>query len=174
MKIIIGLGNFGDKYAYTYHNLGFLTVEAIAQRLGFSFKKRECDASVAKGYISGETVIIARPVTFMNLSGRAAYQLVKKYKAEPKDVLVIYDDADLSKGGLRMREKGGPGTHNGMRSIVEVLGEGFARLRIGIGKPEGDIAEYVLSEIPKEERTLFAEAIEQAVDLVVGFIKNAQ
>lgn len=172
MKIIIGLGNFGDKYAYTYHNLGFLAAEAIADRLGFSFKKTECDALIAKGYIGGEPLVIAKPLTYMNLSGQAAYQLLKKNKAEPKDVLTIYDDIDLSKGTLRFRHNGSGGTHNGMRSVVEALGEDTPRIRIGIGRPEGDLAGYVLSEIPAADRPLFAEAIEKAADEAVKFIKQ--
>ncbi len=175
MKIIVGLGNFGDKYAYTYHNLGFLTAEAIADKLGFAFKKRQCDASIAKGYISGQPIIIARPLTFMNLSGVAVLQLLKKHRADISDLLVIYDDIDIEKGKLRFRQKGSAGTHNGMRNIIQLLSSGdFARLRIGIGPVPTDIpvADYVLSQVPKAERQLFYDTINQAADKAIDFVKN--
>lgn len=173
MKIIVGLGNFGDKYAYTYHNLGFLTAEAICDRLKLSFKKRECDASVAKGFVGGDTVIIAKPLTYMNLSGLSVLQLLKKNKAALSDLLVIYDDVDIEKGKIRVRTAGSAGTHNGMRNIIERIGSGdFMRIRIGIGRPDrGDLADYVLSEIPLSDRPLFKDAIEAAATEAEKFIK---
>ena len=130
MKIIVGLGNFGDKYAYNFHNMGFLAAECLADRLGWKFDKRECSASLAAGYVKGEKVIIARPLTFMNLSGQAVKQLMAKYKAGEGDIAVIYDDIDLPKGTIRVREKGSAGTHNGMRNIIaEIKTENFRRIR---------------------------------------------
>lgn len=173
MKIVVGLGNFGDKYAYTYHNMGFLAAECLADRLGWKFDKKECDASVAVGFVKGEKVIIARPTTYMNLSGVAVKQLMAKYKADESDVVVIYDDVDLPKGDLRVRPKGSAGTHNGMRNIIaEIKTENFKRIRIGIGKPPEfvSLADYVLSDVPKTERPLIAKAIEAAADQAEAFI----
>lgn len=174
MKIIIGLGNPGDRYAYTYHNLGFLAAECFADRYAVSFKKRECDAVIAKAFLGGDTAVIAKPATFMNLSGLAAKQLLKKYKAEISDLIVICDDIDIARGTIRVREKGSGGTHNGLKNIISELGSGdFWRVRIGIGKPENcaDLADYVLSEIPKADRELFFETIGKAADEVEKIIK---
>jgi PTH1 family peptidyl-tRNA hydrolase len=175
MKIILGLGNPGDRYAYTYHNMGFLAVECLADKLKVNFKTRECDSITAKAFIGGETVVIAKPLTFMNLSGKAAKQLFKKYKATHKDLIVIYDDIDIEKGNLRIREKGSAGTHNGMRSIIAEIGtQDFFRIRIGVGRPPEnfDLANYVLSEVPKSEREMFFglldKAAEEALKIVIS------
>lgn len=175
MKIFLGLGNFGDKYAYTYHNLGFLAAEALADKLGFEFSARECDSSVAKGFFMGEQIVIARPLTFMNLSGRAAIKLLQKYKATPSDLIVFFDDIDIEKGTIRFRERGSGGTHNGMRNIVDTLDSmDFPRIRIGIGPAPKDmpLADYVLSEVPKAERQILFDSILQAADKAIEFIKQ--
>jgi len=157
MKLIIGLGNPGSRYAYTYHNLGFLCVEALAEKLNTRFKHKECNSLVARGF--SHDLILAKPQTYMNLSGIAVKGLLKKYKLSPKDLIVVYDDIDIEKGVMRFREKGSAGTHNGMRSIVYELGtEDFRRLRLGIGRGEGmNLADFVLSDIPKDDRMHFAE-----------------
>ena len=168
MKIVVGLGNYGDKYAYTFHNMGFLAIEALADKLGFKFKDKECDALVAVGYRGGEKVVLAKPLTYM------VKQLVKKYKADiSTDLIVIYDDVDLPKGKLRVRAKGSAGTHNGMRNIIAELGsENFARVRIGIGPiPQFvPIADYVLSEVPKAERQMLFDAFSEAGDEAIKLI----
>ena len=121
MKIVVGLGNFGDKYAYTFHNMGYLSVELLADKLGLKFDKKECDSLVAVGYKGGEKVVLAKPLTYMNLSGVAVKQLLAKNKATPDDLIVIYDDIDLPKGTIRVRPKGSAGTHNGMRNIISEI-----------------------------------------------------
>ena len=132
MFLIVGLGNPEEKYAKTFHNLGFLAAGDCAAQLGVKFKKKECEASVAEGYLGGEKVIIARPLTYMNASGRAVKQLVKKYKVSPEELVVLYDDYDIPKGHVRIRPSGSAGTHNGMRSVIAELGfTQFARIRIG-------------------------------------------
>lgn len=173
MKIVVGLGNYGDKYAYTFHNMGFLAVECLADKLKLKFDKRECDALVAVGYRGGEKLVLAKPWTYMNLSGVAVKQLVKKYRAELKDLIVIFDDADIPKGSVRVRRKGSGGTHNGMRNIIQCLGsEEFPRIRIGIGPiPERvPIADYVLSEVPAAERKMFFDSFSAAADEAVKLI----
>lgn len=177
MKIVVGLGNYGDKYAYTFHNMGFLAIEMLADKLNLKFDKRECDSLVAVGYRGGEKIVLAKPLTYMNLSGVAVKQLLGKYKATVNDLLVIFDDADIPKGSIRFRLKGSGGTHNGMRNIISTLNsEEFRRIRIGIGPvPEFvPIVDYVLSDVPKAERQKLFDAFEaasaQAVDFLDGKI----
>ncbi len=171
MFLIVGLGNPEERYAKTYHNLGFLAAGDVAEALHTKFKKRECEASVAEAYVAGEKVIIARPLTYMNASGRAVKQLMKKYKLLPSELLVIYDDYDLPKGHVRVRPSGSAGTHNGMRSVIAETGiTDFARIRIGI-RPEGDavsLIDYVLSDIRKEDYELFSSACKRAAQAAVS------
>ena len=167
MKIVFGLGNFGDKYAYTYHNMGFLTAECLADKLGLKFKKRECDGMIAEGYRGGEKLLIVKPLTYMNLSGLCVKQVVRKYKAEMKDVIVVFDDIDIPRLTLRVRMNG---THNGMRNIIDVMGTGeFPRVRVGIGRPPENVplGDYVLSEVPRADRQAFYDLIADAADEVI-------
>ena len=175
MVLIVGLGNPEKQYETTFHNMGFLAVGEAADKLGVKFKKKECEASVAEAHIGGEKVILARPVTYMNASGRAVKQLMSKYKVSPSELIVIYDDFDLPKGKLRIRAAGSAGTHNGMRSIIGEIGTGeFARVRIGIKDPEVNIPviNYVLSNIRKEDYPLFAVACSAAADAVIDFARG--
>lgn len=175
MFLIVGLGNPEEKYAKTFHNLGFLAAGDCAAQLGVKFKKKECEASVAEGYLGGEKVIIARPLTYMNASGRAVKQLVKKYKVSPEELVVLYDDYDIPKGHVRIRPSGSAGTHNGMRSVIAELGfTQFARIRIGIRDEEANvpIIDYVLSEIKKDDYNLFASACTRAAEAALLFAKG--
>ncbi len=175
MFLIVGLGNPEEKYAKTFHNLGFLAAGDCAAQLGVKFKKKECEASVAEGYLGGEKVIIARPLTYMNASGRAVKQLVKKYKVSPEELVVLYDDYDIPKGHVRIRPSGSAGTHNGMRSVIAELGfTQFARIRIGIRDEEANvpIIDYVLSEIKKDDYDLFASACTRAAEAALLFAKG--
>lgn len=175
MKLVVGLGNYGDRYAYTYHNMGFLAAECLADRLGLKFKTRECDALTAVGSYAGDRLVIARPLTYMNLSGVAVKQLLKKYGCGSADMVVVFDDVDIARGSVRVRSSGSGGTHNGMRNIISVIGtEGFPRVRIGIGRPPEymDLADYVLSEVPRADRALFRDAIERAVDEVETLLRQ--
>ena len=172
MYLIVGLGNPDKKYEKTFHNVGYIAVGDVAEKLGAKFKKKECEASVAEAFVGGEKVIIARPVTYMNNSGRAVKQLMAKYKIAEEHLLVIYDDHDLPKGKLRIRAAGSAGTHNGMRSVIGETGlKNFARIRIGIRDEAINvpIVDYVLSEIKKEDYSLFAEACGRAADAAVEF-----
>ncbi|MCL2555984.1 MAG: aminoacyl-tRNA hydrolase [Firmicutes bacterium] len=166
MKLIIGLGNPGARYAYTYHNLGFLAVEALADKLNTNFKVKECNSIVAR--VFSHDLVIAKPQTFMNLSGIAVKGLLKKYKLMPKDMIIVYDDIDIERGVMRFRERGSAGTHNGMRSIISEIGtDDFKRLRLGIGRSDNmSLADYVLSEIDKDSRPIFIELIEKAVEFL--------
>lgn len=165
MKIIVGLGNPEEKYLKTFHNMGYIAVGEVAEELGVKFKKKECEAYTAEANVDGEKVILARPVTYMNNSGRAVKQLLAKYKATARDLVVLYDDYDIPKGSIRIRPSGSAGTHNGMRSVIAEIGTSdFARIRIGIRDPEVNIPiiNYVLSEVRRDDYELFISACKKA------------
>lgn len=175
MFLIVGLGNPEKKYEKTFHNIGYLAAGDCAGILNAKFKKKECEASVAEGYLNGEKVIIARPLTYMNASGRAVKQLIAKYKITPGELVVLYDDYDLPKGHVRIRPSGSAGTHNGMRSVIAEVGfSDFARIRIGIRDPEGNVPliDYVLSEVRKEDYELFSSACRRAAEAAVSLARG--
>ena len=177
MYLIVGLGNPDKKYEKTFHNMGYIAVGDAAEILGAKFKKKECEASVAEVQINGEKVILARPLTYMNNSGRAVKQLMAKYKIDECNLIVIYDDYDLPKGKVRIRAGGSAGTHNGMRSIIGETGlKDFPRIRIGI-RDEGvdiPIINYVLADIKKEDYELFAEASKKAGEAAAAFASGTR
>ena len=175
MYIIVGLGNPEEKYAKTFHNMGFLSVGDAANILGVKFKKKECEAITAEANIGGEKIILAKPLTYMNNSGRAVKQLLAKYKTDASHLVVIYDDYDLPKGHVRIRPSGSAGTHNGMRSIIAETGmTEFARIRIGIRDEAVNIPiiNYVLSEVKKEDYDLFSAACGRAAEAAVALAKG--
>ncbi len=175
MYLIVGLGNPEKQYEKTFHNMGYIAVGDTAELLGVKFKKKECESLVAEAHINGEKVVLARPLTYMNNSGRAVKQLMAKYKIAPEKLLVIYDDYDLPKGKVRIRASGSAGTHNGMRSIIGETGlTNFARIRIGIRDEEVNIPiiNYVLSEVRKDDYELFAKACKKAGEASAEFAKG--
>ncbi len=175
MYLIVGLGNPDKQYEKTFHNMGYIAVGDVAECLNAKFKKKECEAMIAEAYVGGEKVILARPLTYMNNSGRAVKQLMAKYKIAEENLLVIYDDYDLPKGKVRIRAEGSAGTHNGMRSIIGETGlTKFPRIRIGIRDAEVNIPiiNYVLSEIRKEDYELFAEACKKAGEAGAEFARG--
>ena len=167
MHIIIGLGNPNDKYRATRHNIGWDAITRLSDdyRIPLDFKKHK--AICGKGYIGGEKVILAQPVTYMNLSGESVRELVDYYKVSPEEIIVIYDDVSLEVGQLRIRKKGSAGGHNGIKSIISHLGsEDFPRIKIGVGdKPKDwDLADYVLSRFQGEEQALIRDALKDTSD----------
>ena len=176
MFLIVGLGNPGAKYEHTRHNVGFDVVEVISQKLNLPVNKGKCQALVGEGTYEGQRVVLCRPQTYMNLSGLSVQALMHWYKVPPENLLLIYDDVDLPPGKLRVRPSGGPGTHNGMRSIVGEIGsEAFPRIRVGIGdRPEGwELADWVTSHYAsKEERQLAFDAYLLAADAALCFVKE--
>lgn len=170
MWLIVGLGNPGDRYERTRHNIGFRSVETLAERHGLTFRNQRAKSEIAEGIIRGQRVVLVKPQTYMNLSGQAVAALRQWYKIDPaRELLVIYDDLDLPFAKLRLRERGSAGTHNGMRSIVGQLGTTeFPRLRIGIGQPPGqmDAADYVLSRFTPEEEAVLPEVLARVADAV--------
>ncbi len=166
MNIIIGLGNPESKYDKTYHNIGFECVDALAQKLGFSFDKKKCKALIAEGLHNGEKIMIVKPQTYMNLSGECVVQLKEKFK--DARILVIVDDIDLPKGNIRYREHGSAGTHNGLRSIVSYIGQEFERIKVGVGRDISlDLTDYVLS---KYDEKVFQPIIQKVVDEILARI----
>lgn len=171
MYIIVGLGNPGNKYNNTRHNAGFCGIDALAKANNISVTEEKHKALIGKGIIGGEKVILAKPQTFMNLSGESVRALVDYYKIDEKtELIVLYDDISLAPGQLRIRKKGSAGGHNGIKNIILHLGhEVFARVKIGVGeKPSGyDLADYVLGHFAKEEKDIMEEAFEKAAEATV-------
>ena len=170
-RVVVGLGNPGEGYATTRHNVGFQVASRLAKRARAEFALKAADSRIAEGAIDGVRLAIARPQTFMNDSGRAIRKLLDRYRIEPEALFVVYDDVDLPLGKLRLREKGGPGTHNGMRSIVAAIGEGFPRLRVGVAPadPEaeiGDLVDHVLAPVTGDERASADASIARAAEAV--------
>jgi len=173
--LIVGLGNPGREHAGNRHNVGFRIADRFVESRGWRFSKRQNDALVALGQIGETRVIVAKPQTFMNLSGRAVQPLARFYKAPLNRLLVIYDDLDLPFGAIRLREKGGSGGHNGMQSIVERLGGGdFPRLRVGIGRPPGrmDPAAFVLRDFDAAELAELPGLLDRAVKAIESFVSE--
>ncbi|SHG43108.1 peptidyl-tRNA hydrolase, PTH1 family [Thermosyntropha lipolytica DSM 11003] len=171
MKIIVGLGNPGAKYRETRHNVGFKAVDELALR--YRVEKEECKYNGLVGHlrIENEKVLLVKPLTYMNLSGKAVAPLVHFYKLDLKDVLVIYDDMDLPLGALRLRAKGGTGGHKGVLSVAEMLkSQDFPRIRIGIGRPPADTIDWVLGEFTPEEKPVIEAAVKKAADAAVCWV----
>jgi peptidyl-tRNA hydrolase, PTH1 family len=174
MKLIVGLGNPGPEYERTRHNVGWHVLDAFARKFRITVTKHEKNALTGNGRVAGGTAMLARPLTYMNLSGEAVRLLANAYLDSHSDLIVVYDDIDLPLGRLRIRPNGSAGTHNGMRSIVgELQTEGFARLRVGIGTAEtGRLRDYVLDEFSSEEQPVVDRAIARAVDALVLFVRG--
>ncbi len=173
--LIAGLGNPGPQYAANRHNVGFRCLAQLAAANDLTFDKRQKHAHVAQGAIQRRRVVLARPQTFMNESGRAVAALARFYQVPPERLLVVYDDLDLPLGTVRLRPVGGSGGHKGVRSIIEHLGvQDFSRLRIGIGRPPGrmDPAAYVLQDFSSDEELLLGETLERAVSAVETWLRD--
>ena len=177
MYIIAGLGNPGKQYAQTRHNVGFDTIDILADKYNISVDTKKHKALCGKGMIEGQKVVLAKPQTFMNLSGESVRELVDFYKIDPEEeLLVIYDDISLEVGQLRIRRKGSAGGHNGIKNIIANLGSSvFPRIKVGVGeKPKGyDLADYVLGKFSKEDRVLMEEGYDLACEASALIIQGA-
>ncbi len=173
MRLIVGLGNPGIEYAWTPHNLGFLVVDALAEDAGIRVTRPEAKSLVGLGSIAGQEVVLAKPQTMMNLSGLAVRELLNRAECQPSDVIVLCDDIALPWGMLRIRERGTAGGHNGLKSVIGAIGTmEFVRVRLGV-KPEemrGDLKEYVLRQIRRDEEDVVAEEIEQGAEAVKAIL----
>ncbi|MCR6545343.1 aminoacyl-tRNA hydrolase [Dehalobacterium formicoaceticum] len=174
MKIIVGLGNPGSQYEATRHNVGFMTLDLLAENLNIDFRKQAHFSTVGEGRVGGEKVLLMKPMTFMNLSGRAVRDAVDFYKVDLTDLLIIYDDMDLSPGRIRIRPGGSDGGHNGINSIISHLsGRQVARIKIGIGRPERETTvKYVLMPFPDQDWDLVKPSIEKAAQAAEVWLKE--
>lgn len=175
MYLIVGLGNPGKQYETTRHNVGFIAIDEIAKELDIRVDKLKFKSLIGEGRIGTEKIILAKPQTFMNLSGQAVVELMNYYKVEPSNMIVIYDDIDLDTGRIRIRKSGSSGTHNGMRSIIYLLGrQDFPRIRIGVSKPKHgeDLANFVLSRFDKTETDEVIESIKTARKAVIETVST--
>ncbi len=174
--IIIGLGNKGLSYKNTYHNMGFDAVSKLAKELGVRFSHTECKAKTAVTNVNGKRVVLAKPETYMNLSGESVRELMGKYKETADGIIVIYDDIDIAIGTIRARNAGSAGTHNGMRNIVECLNgnTAFKRIRIGTGFDHGNVPLYnvVLSKVKGENKTLVDASTDFVANELLSFLKD--
>src|SRR6516162_5988542 len=173
MKLVVGLGNPGKKYEATRHNLGFAVVDAVAKGPGVGAFQDRFEAEVAEWREDAEKVLLMKPATFMNLSGRAVREAVDFYRLEAADLLVVCDDINLPLGKLRFRTRGTHGGHNGLRDIQAHLGTTvYPRLRIGVGAPEDEVVDYVLGRFRPSERPVITEALELATQAVVLWVRD--
>ena len=171
--VIVGLGNPGPKYAGTRHNAGFMCVDRLAERAGITLNDKRKAAVLGEGRIEGKRVVLVKPRTFMNVSGEAVRYAMDRYRVRPESVLVVLDDLDLPLGRVRMRASGGSGGHNGLNSINTALGtQDYARLRIGIGRPDRETVGYVLGAFTQEEAPEAEAAIARAADAAEAWLAN--
>ena len=175
MYLIVGLGNPEEDYSNTRHNMGFDTINEIAKRYNISVTKKKFKGLYENCTIEGQKVILLKPQTFMNLSGESIKEVAQYYEIPIENIIVIYDDMDIEKGIIKIRKKGGPGAHNGMKSIVENLdSKDFPRIRIGIGKPDNDFDKinYVIGHVEKEEMEILEKGVNKAADAVIEILKS--
>ena len=175
MYLIVGLGNPEADYSGTRHNMGFDTLNKISKKYNIEINKKNYKGLYGTGIIEGEKVILLKPQTFMNLSGESVRECLDYYKIDLDKLIIIYDDIDIEKGIVKLRKQGGPGTHNGMKSVVDNLKtEEFSRVRIGIGMPEdkSDLIDYVIGYVPDEEKEILDKGCENAKDAVIEIIKS--
>lgn len=175
MYLIVGLGNPEAEYARTRHNMGVDVLNELADKYKIAISREKFEGLYGTGEIEGEKVILLKPQTYMNLSGDSVIQFVNFYKLEMKDIIVVCDDIDTEPGKIRIRKKGGPGTHNGMKSVVQRLNtEEFTRVRIGVGAPEykDDLINYVIGNITDEEYEVLTEGIKKGAQAVSSIIKD--
>ena len=168
MRMIVGLGNPGREYERTPHNMGFLAVDALAERAGIRVMRPEAKSLVGRGEVAGKGVVLAKPQTMMNLSGVAVRMLLEKYECDPVEMIVLVDEVDLPWGMLRIRERGSAGTHNGMKSVVQAVGTEFIRIRLGVGPEKiwGELRDYVLQPMGRAESEMAAQMAMEASEAV--------
>ena len=173
MFVVVGLGNPGRKYRANRHNVGFMVADIIAKRHEAKFRRWKGVARVCRLELNGEAVLLAKPTTFMNLSGIAVARITDYYGVSPQNVIVVHDDLDLPPGTLRLKRSGSSGGHKGVQSIIDAIGPDFLRVRVGIGKPQDkeQTVEYVLSDFTPEQREVMQPALERAADATEALIK---
>lgn len=175
MKLVVGLGNPGDKYAKTRHNIGFEVINKLQEDLNIIGEKDKFQGLLSEKNIDGEKVLFLKPQTFMNLSGNSIAAVINFYKIDVKnDMIVIYDDMDLPVGKLRVKEKGSSGGHNGIKSIISHLGDEFLRIKCGIGKSKDDTIDFVLGQFDKSEQETVDKMIESASNCALDLVRDVE
>ena len=175
MKMIVGLGNPGKKYEQTKHNVGFLALDRLANKYSATFKKNTFEAEVAEFFVNGEKILLVKPQTFMNESGRSVGPLLTYFGMDAEELVVIYDDLDLDLGKIRLRQKGSAGGHNGIKSIISHLNtQEFDRIKVGIARPKPGmtVVNHVLSPFAKEDQPLIESSLDKAVDATCDYIER--
>lgn len=175
MYLIVGLGNPEADYSNTRHNMGFNVINKLSKQYEIEVNRTKFKGLYGTGTIEGQKVILLKPQTYMNLSGESIIEFKNFYKLENSEIIIVYDDLDLDIGDIRIRKKGGPGTHNGMKSVVHYLSsDEFPRVRVGIGKPEQnqDLIQYVIGPIPENEKELLEQGTTRAKDAIIEMLKN--
>ena len=173
MFVIVGLGNPGTKYENTRHNVGFMAIDALAEKYGISINEKKHKALCGTGVIEGIKVLLVKPQTYMNLSGESVRELCSYFKIPVDNIIVMYDDISIGVGKIRIRQKGSAGGHNGMKNIIYHLqSDEFPRVRFGIGEPVGDLADYVLSNFSKDETKTLIESAKNVPDFIELIIKG--
>lgn len=175
MYLIVGLGNPEEEYSNTRHNMGFDTINKIAKQYNIDVNKNKFKGLCGSGIIENKKVILLKPQTYMNLSGESIKETMDFYKIQQENLIIIYDDIDLEAGIIKIRKKGGPGTHNGMKSVISnIKTQEFARVRVGIGKPERkeQLIEYVIGKIPDKDQKILDEATTKSKEALIEIIKN--
>lgn len=171
-KLIVGLGNPGSKYLWTRHNAGFMVLDRLARHAGIAVTRKSFTGLYGEGALQGERLLLLKPQTFMNLSGRSVAEAIRFHKLSLQDLIVIHDDLDIPFGRVKLKEGGGHAGHNGLRSLLQELGGGqFVRVRVGIGRPvHGDPADYVLGNFSRDEMTLLPRLLDGVVDLLQLYV----
>lgn len=175
MKIIVGLGNPGNEYAKTRHNVGFMLVDALSEHLNITLWKDKFNAKIAEGRIGAEKILLVKPQTYMNNSGEAVGPLMRWYKLEPKNIIAAHDDMDIPAGTIRIRKKGSSGGHNGIKSLITYIGdENFARIRLGIGRPlpGWSVINHVLAPFPEQDKIKVDKAIKYLIPAIECIISD--
>lgn len=175
MFLIVGLGNPEEEYSNTRHNMGFDTINKLANEYNIKINKNKFKGLCGSGIIENEKVILLKPQTYMNLSGESIKEAMAFYKIKSENIIVIYDDIDIEPGVIKIRKKGGPGGHNGMKSVIsEIDTQNFPRIRIGIGKPEnkGQLIEYVIGKMPQTDKDILEKATILGKEAILEIIKN--
>ena len=173
MYIVVGLGNPGKEYEKTRHNVGFEVIDSLSKKLDIAVNKIKFKSLIGEGLYKGEKIVLQKPQTFMNSSGEAVYDIVDFYKLPLSNLIVVYDDKDLDVGKIRVRKKGSAGGHNGMKSIIYILNsDDFPRVRLGIGKPKGDMIQHVLGRFEERDMDIVINSIDNAANAVLDIIEN--
>lgn len=175
MRLIVGLGNPGEEYEWTPHNLGFWAIDALAERAGIRVSRPEAKSYVGRGTLAGKEVALAKPQTMMNLSGAAVRMLLEKYEGNPAEMILLIDEVDLPWGMLRIRERGVGSTHNGLKSVISSIGtDKFIRVRMGVGPEKlwGDRRDYVLSRMSRADRNIAEQMAKDAADAVETILRE--